>query len=195
MSLPIFPVSPLPAQTGVTFDWNVNESRYDSGERNAMTPWLRPLYEWAIPFQNMNEIKRETLADFVLSPDIRGGVGNFLMKDAYHFRVNSVLAVRSGYASGSGDVSLYDTRSFFIRADTITIGSLHSTLSGYVTLGAEYSYNQDDGVLTVNTKAQSDVWGVRSAQYYRKCYFMQAYRDQSVIWNIFNADLKIKELP
>ena len=124
---------------------------------------------------------------------VKGGTYPFLMKDPYEFAVSSVLAANSGVVQPT-TLQLYDTRSFFVRADTTTVGSLFSSLSGYVRLGQQYNYDQDTGVFTVNTKAINDVWGVRSMEYYRKCKFDGDYSDSAVIWNIWNAQIKIKEI-
>ena len=192
MSLPIFPFSPLPANLSRTPDWGENVARYDSGEQQGDTPYLRPLYQWSVPIKLMTEIKQSSLWAFV--NDRRGQVKPFLIKDAYDYQVNSVLGVRSGIISAA-TLFLYDTNSFFVRADTTTVGSLFSTLSGYVRNGVEYSYDQDSGLLTVNTKAATDVWGVRSMTYFRKAKFNAPYNETSQLWNIFSSTLTIVELP
>jgi hypothetical protein len=191
MAYPIFPVSPLPAGLTRQFHWKTDEALYDSGASTGMTTFQRPLYRYSIPFINYNEIKQGPLAAFFNV--VKGKTLPFLMKDPYDYRVNSVMGVRSGYASGSGDLRLYDTNSYQVRADTTTIGSLFSSLSGWVTLGAEYSYSQDTGLLTVNTKAQNDVWGVRSMQYWRKVKFTNDYTESAVIWNIFGSQIDMRE--
>lgn len=191
MSYPIFPVSPLPAGLDRTKAWGENESLYDSGASNAMTPYQKPLLRYTIPWTNITEQKQQAL--FAFNNTTKGKTLPFLMKDPYDYRVNSVLGVRSGYASGSADLHLYDTNSFTVRADTTTIGSLFSVLSGYVTLGQEYTYAQDTGVFHINSKAVNDVWGVRSMQYFRKCKFSQDYTENAVLWNIFNLNLVIRE--
>jgi hypothetical protein len=191
MPYPIFPVSPLPANTDRTKFWKTDDVTYDSGAYQAMTTFTRPLFRWSIPWQNVTEIKQGALATFVDS--VKGKTYPFLMKDPYEYQVNSVLAVRSGVTNGA-TLQLYDTRSFFVIADTTTISSLYSLQSGYVSLGAHFDYNQDTGILTVNTKAPEDVWAARSMEYFRKCVFAEDYRDTSVIWNIFNLTLAINEI-
>ncbi len=190
MSYPIFPVSPLPAGQERTRFWKTDADQYDSGAAQAMTTFTRPLFRWAIPFTNMTEVKQGLLSTLV---DSVKGTFPFLLKDPYEFAVSSVLAVDSGVVNAA-TLQIYDTRSFFVRADTTTVGSLFSSLSGYVRLGQEYSYEQDTGIFTVNTKAINDVWGVRSMEYFRKCMFDGDYSDTAVIWNIFNATMKIKEI-
>lgn len=188
----IFPVSPLPAGLNRQVDWGEQTTSYDSGRYQAVTPYLRPMYNLAVPFRNFTEVKQGQIFTFINSQ--KNGTMPFLMKDPYDYRVNSVLAVRSGYASGSGNLYLFDTNSFFVRADTTTVASLFSVLSGYVRLGLEYSYDQDTGTFTVNTKAQADVWGIRSMQYFRKWVFDGKYNEEATLWNIFNVNLRFKEI-
>jgi len=187
----IFPVSPLPAQVQRVFKFNATVARYDSGARQAFSAWKKPLYEWQVPWQNMNETKQNTLASF--AKDMFGPVTPFLMKDPYDYRVNSVLAVNTNQTQG-GTLQTFDTKSFAIRVDTTTIGSLTSNLSGFVTLGSEYDYDQDTGVLTVNTIAATDFWTAQSLQYFRKVAFKEDYSDVSVIWNIFGSRMVIEEI-
>lgn len=187
----IFPVSPLPARMTRQFKFNVSVQRYDSGARQAVTAWSKPLYEWRIPWQNMNETKQNTLASF--AKDMFGPLTPFLMKDPYDYRINSVLLCSTNQTNAS-TLYIYDTKSFYVRADTITVATLTSNLSGFVSLGAEYSYDQDSGVLTVNTINATDYWTVQSAQYYRKVAFKDDYSDTSPIWNIFNSNVQIEEI-
>jgi len=81
-----------------------------------------------------------------------------------------------------------------IRADTLTIGSLSSTLSVFVTLGTEYQYDQDTGIITANTINATDVWGVRSAQYFRKVYITRNYREAGIIEGQFSGDIVLQEV-
>lgn len=191
MAYPIFPVSPLPAGLERTKSWGENDSVFDSGASITMTAFQKPLYRYSIPWSNITEVKQQVIFDFF--DTVRGRTMPFLLKDPYEYRVNSVLAVQSGFASGSGTVQLFDTKSFMVRADTTTIGSLFSSLSGFVTLGSEFSYEQDTGVLTVNTKAVNDVWGVRSMEYWRKVKFDGDYQENATLWKIWNVSLKFRE--
>jgi hypothetical protein len=190
MAYPIFPASPLPAGLDRTKFWNTDESIYDSGASNAMTTFQKPLYRWTIPFQNITEFKQSSLSAF--NDLVRGKTLPFLIKDPYDFRVNSVLAVRSGIISAA-TLALYDTNSYTVRADTTTISSLFSSLSGYVRLGFEYNYSQDDNILLVNSKGPTDVWGVRSMQYFRKAKFTNDYNENAVLWNIFGMSIQVRE--
>lgn len=192
MALPIMPFSPLPANLERFKNWGESNNVYDSGEQQGSSPYLRPLYQWSVPIKLMTELKQGSLWQHW--DNVKGTTAPFLMKDAYDYKVNSVLGVRSGIISAA-TLNLYDTNSYFVRADTVFVGSLFSTLSGYVRLGVEYNYSQDRGILTVNTKAVTDVWGVRSMEYYRKVKFSAGYRETSQLWNIFNTQLSIVELP
>lgn len=191
MALPIFPI-PMPGGAQRTFDFGENITLYDSGERQADTPYSRPLYRWNLPISVMNEIKQSSLETFMLGR--KGMTKPFLVKDGYDFAVNSNVAVRSGITNAA-TLYIFDTNSFMTRPDTTTVGSMFSSLSGYVRLGVEYALDQDSGILTVNTKAATDVWGVRSMQYYRKAAFSTQYIETSPIWNIFAVNLQIGELP
>ena len=190
MALSIFPMSPLPAETTKDRDWGESTTNFDSGAFQGMTPFQKPLYAWDIPFKNINEIKQSSLAAFVDTQ--KGMVTPFLMKDPYDYRVNSVLGVNSG--TNTGTFYIYDTNSYFVRPDTTTIGSMFSSLSGFVLNGVNYVIDQDTGVCSIITKSNTDVWGVRSLQYFRKCVFDNRYRERSVLWNIFQISVRVKEI-
>jgi hypothetical protein len=192
MALPLFPVSPLPADLGRTWDWGESSAKYDTGARQASTAYTKPLYSYQVPIPVMNEFKESSLYQFV--DGRRGMTDPFFVKDPYVYGVNSVLAVRSGITNAA-TLYVYDTRSFTIHPDTTTIGSLFSSLSGYVRLGVEYAIDQDSGILTVNTKAVTDVWGARSFEYFRKMYLDAPYSETAKLWNLFGTTLTLKEMP
>lgn len=191
-SLPTWPASPLPAGLSRVMGWGANVVQYDSGAYQGVTPYQKPLYQYAIPYQNFTEVKQQLIKDFY-NGTLRG-IAPFLMKDPYDFKVASVLGVRSGFATGSGALFLYDTNSFMVRADLTTIGSMFSTLSGFVNQGTNYTYDQDTGLLTIVLKAVTDVWGVRSMEYFRKMVFSGYYAEQATIWNIFNTTITLNEV-
>lgn len=192
MALPIFPFSPLPANLERFKNWNENDITYDSGEHQTDTAFVKPLYQWTIPVKLMTEIKQSSVWAFW--DDRKGGTRPFLMKDPYDYAVASVMAVRSGITNAA---TLYfrDLNSYSIRPDTVAVGSLFSTLSGYVRNGVEYSIEQDTGIVTVNTKATADVWGARSLAYFKKVKFGGPYKETSQMWNIFATNWTIVELP
>lgn len=193
MAFPIFPLSPMPVNMTRIKDWGENVTVYDSGDSQGDTPFMKPLYDYSFPIQVMNELKQNSLWAFW---DTRKGrTTPFLMRDPYDYAINSVLGVRSGITNAA-TLFLCDINSYMVRADTITISSLFSASSGYVRLGVEYSYDQDAGILTVNTKGTADVWGVRSAYYWKKVRYMAAWHEKSVLWNLFSVDgVSMKEMP
>ena len=93
MALNIFPSSPLPAGLQREFDWAESEFEYDSGAAQGLTPYLRPLHNWNVPWKNINEIKESTLSSFWNLQ--KGTVTPFPIKDPIDFRINSVF-VTSG---------------------------------------------------------------------------------------------------
>lgn len=192
MALLTFPFSPLPAGTERFKSWGESDVLYDSGERQGLSPYIKPLYEYSLPLHNYTEIKQSSLWAFWDS--VKGRTSPWLMKDPYDYIVNSVMGVRSGITNAA-TVFIFDTNSYMVRPDTTTIGSMFSTLSGYVRNGFEYSLDQDTGLVVVNTKATTDVWGVRSMQYYKKVKFASDFKETSPMWNIFNATLQVKEMP
>lgn len=191
MAIPIFPISPLPADLTRLPFWKVDKVKYDSGARQAMTSYYKPLFRYRVPMRVYNEIKQESLYYFWNS--VFGETMPFFMKDPYEFRVNSGLAVRSGLISAA-TLYMYDTRSWRIYPDTVTVQSLFSSLSGYVLAGSEFTIEQDTGILRVNTKAATDVWGVRSLQYFRKCAFEDDYVERARMWQIWATELTIEEM-
>jgi hypothetical protein len=190
MPYPIFPVSPLPANIDRNAFWKVDKVKYDSGARQAMSTFVRPLYRYRIPIPVYNEIKQSSLMYFW--NQVKGETLPFFMKDPYDYWVNSAIVVRSGLISAA-TIYMYDANSFKIYPDTTTVGSLFSSLSGYVTAGSEYNIEQDTGILRVNTKATTDVWRVTSIQYFRKCALEQTYNERAIIWNIFGTELTVEE--
>jgi hypothetical protein len=192
MTLPIMPYSPLPANIQRTWNWGENTVIYDTGEQQADSPFLKPLLQWMVDARLFTEIRQSSLEAFQNAT--KGMTRPFLMKDPYEFYVGSVIVANSG-VTNAATLTVFDTRSYSIRPDTLYCGSLFSSLSGYVRLGTEYSIDQDTGILTVNTKAAADVWRATSLQYYRKAKFSSPYQETSVLWNIFAAQLQIVELP
>lgn len=191
MSMLTMPYSPLPAAITRTWNWGENSVDYDSGESQGDTPFVKPLLVYNVPIKLFTEIKQSSLEAF--QNGTQGMTRPFLMKDPYEYQVGSVLAVRSGIAAGT--TFFYDTRSYMVRPDSTTVSTLFSALSGYVTNGVEYSADQDSGVLTVITKSNTDVWGVRSMEYFRKCKSTTQYSETLTLWNIFGTTLAIRELP
>lgn len=192
MALPTFPFSPLYATMTRQKAWNENSNVYDSGDVQGFTNWVRPLYRYTLPISLYTEIKQSSLWAFW--DIVRGTTLPFVIKDPYDNCVNSVLAVDSG-VTNAATAFLFDTNSYFVRADTMAIGSLFSALSGYVTLGTNYNYDRDSGLLTVVAKATNDVWGARSMSYWKKVKFNSQMVENDLMWNTFATALTLIELP
>ncbi len=192
MALAVWPDSPQPAGQSMEPEWGEIVNRFDSGVHHATTTYARPLYsDWAIPWKNIPQAKRDTILGFVNS--MRAGTQTFLVKHHKDFRVNSVLAASVGYTAGDSFFT-YDVNSFLIRADTTTIGSLFSTLSGFVTLGSEYQYDQDTGIMTADSIDVTDLWRIESVQYFRKVYIKRNYRETGIIEGQYSGAITLDEV-
>lgn len=193
MSYPTFPYSPLPGSLTRQFIWNEDVDVYDSGESQSATAYQKPLLLWNIPIKLLPDTRQNSLAQFWNNQ--KGRTLPFLIKDPRYSQITSVLAVDSGI-TGTGTLFLYDTNSWMVRADTTTIGSLFSSLSGFVKLGTNYNYEQDTGIMTLITKASTDIWGCRSIEYFRKARFDNQYNPVETIWGIFEvSDIQVREIP
>ena len=192
MALNIFPTSPLPAGLNREWAWNENIAQYDSGEQQGISPWIRPLARYSVPWKNISDLTQDGLSSFYNLQ--KGRTTPFLMKDPDEFRVNSVF-VTSGAVTEPASLWMFDLSSFFMRVDTTTIGSMTSNKSGFVTLGNEYDYDQDTGNLTVKSIDTDDYWTATSLQHFKKCVFDSKYQENVIIWGQFSIRLAIKELP
>ncbi len=193
-TLATFPYSPMPGGMTREAFWNTNNQTYDSGVQQGFSNFVKPLYRYTIPLSLYNELKQSSVWQF-FRDTTRGMTIPFLIKDPYDQFSAPVTAVRSGLTNGAS-LALYDTKSYSIRVDTLSIGSLSSTLSGFVRLGTNYSYNVDSGMLVVNTKAAADVWTYpATVSYFRKVKLTAGFVETAAIWNIFGAALTLAELP
>jgi hypothetical protein len=173
-------------------DWGDINVRFDSGAHHGTSTYARPLYtNWSIPWKNIPQTKRDTILGFVNS--MKAGATPFLIKHHKDFRVNSVLAASAGYTAGTSFFT-YDVNSFLIRVDTTTIGSMFSSLSGWVTLGSEYNYDQDTGIMTADSIDVTDVWRIESAQYYRKAYIRRNYQETGIIEGQYTGRIVLDEV-
>lgn len=192
--LPVFPYSPMPGGITRQAFWNENVTVYDSGVDQGFSNYVKPLMQYTIPLSLYNEIKQSSVWPFFMN-STRGMTKPFLVTDPYDHWAAPNTAVRSGFTSAA-TVQLFDANSYSIRVDTTYIGSLTSTLSGYVRLGVEYNYDVDAGLFTVNTKAASDVWTTnQTVGYFRKVRLTTGFVETAAIWNIFSALITMKELP
>ncbi len=192
MALAVWPDSPQPAGQSMVPDWGEIVTRYDSGVHHGTVTYARPLYtNWAIPWTNIPQGKRDTILTFVNS--MRAGAQPFLLKHHVDFRVNSVLAASVGYTAGDSFFT-YDVNSFLIRADTTTIGSMFSSISGFVTLGSEYQYDQDTGIMTADSIDVTDEWRIESVQYFRKVYIKRNYQETGILFGQYSARIMFDEV-
>lgn len=192
MALQVWPDSPQPASQSMKPWWGEKAVRFDSGAHHGVTPFQRPLYsDWTIPWKNIPQNKRDTILDFV--NDMSAGATPFLIKHHKDFRVNSVLVASAGYAAGTS-LFMYDTKSYFIRADTTTIGSFTSTVSVFVVLGTDYTYDQDTGILTATSINVGDVWTANSVQYFRKAYIKSNYTETGIIEGQYTGRIVLDEI-
>ena len=189
MAYPTFPVSPVPADLSRSNRWGGNVAKYDSGARQGLTPWQKPLYTYQLGFTNIGSTQRDLIVTLVNS--VRGTIYPFWFPDPTD-AVNSAMVVRSGITTGS--VRVFDTNSFVVRPASLQVSTLFSALSGYVTNGVNYNYNMESGYVVLVTKASTDVWGVRSlTTLFKKCFFEEDYADQSRLWSIWNTGLRFEE--
>jgi hypothetical protein len=193
MPFPVFPYSPLPAGIEREVFWKTDVVRYDSGARQSMTSFVKPLYKYRIPIPIYNEFRREDLNSFW--NQTKGMTFPFLMSDPYDYVVGSQQVVNSGVTNGA---TLYfrDVNSWIVRPNTTTAQTLTSALSGFVSLGQHYSIEQDTGIFRVNTKVNTDIWTTASGnwQYYKKLAFSGEFTERAVIWNIFGTTLEAEEV-
>lgn len=192
--LPVFPYSPMPGGITRQAFWNENVTTYDSGVDQGFSNYAKPLMLYTIPLSLYNEIKQSSVWQFFQNTT-RGMTKPFLVTDPYDRWIAPVTVVRSGFTSGAS-LHFCDANSYSVRVNTTYIGSLTSALSGYVRLGVEYGYDVDAGILTVNTKATSDVWtNGQTVSYFRKVRLTSPFVETAAIWNIFGSALTLKELP
>lgn len=192
MALAIWPDSPQPAGQSMTPEWGDDVVRYDSGGHHGVVAYAKPLYtNWTMPWKNIPQAKRDTILGFVNS--MKMGGTPFLVKHHKDFRVNSVLVASAGFTAGTS-LFTYDINSYMIRVDTTTIGSLTSTVSGFVVLGTDYTYEQDTGIMTATSIDGSDVWTANSLQYYRKAFISGRYQETGIIEGQYSGRITIDEI-
>lgn len=181
MPLPIWPTSPVPAGINRTPFWGDSVQEYDSGLSQGSTAFSKPLMRYSLSFNNMARIRQNSLS--ALYNACRGGVLPFLFKDPYDFRANATICVRTGTAVRSFFVVTAEGYPVIPQSGTLRITS---TLSGVLTQGTHYSFNQDTGVFSTHIAPSSADFWVASCEYFRKCRF-QSYSDASPISDIFNG--------
>lgn len=191
MAYPVYPHSPPPADWEPTPNWAEEQSQFDNGAAQLSTLYYRPLYGYALNYQNAQEGRFNTLEDFFNG--LRGGAGFFLFTDprtAHHF----VESTTVGFFVNSKQGRFYTKTNSWRVIPASGSFTLHSALSGSLTQGVHYTYSQDNGFFTVFTAAinSNDVYGWQGT-FYKKCFFEPQFRPRSRIWANYSFTLKFKE--
>lgn len=187
--LNIFPTSPMWANMTRLVDWAEEVNHFDSGVRQASTPWSRPLNKYSINAKNFNEIKQSSLYSFVNTQ--MGMVTPFLFKDPYDYKANNATQPTStNMASGSG-FYFVDERGYQYIPDSASL-YVSDPASGQLLPGSHFVMSQDNGWCTVLVSVSS-IW-VSSFEFFRKGAFETKYAEASPVWNSFSTSLVIQEL-
>lgn len=189
MTLAIFPTSPIWANISREPMWSEEVFWYDSGVRQASTPWSRPLYRYNVRGQNYNEIKQSSLHSFWNT--LFGRVTPFLIKDPYDHLAGAITQPTStNQASGDGFFFINENgwRTIPDSADLY----LEDPASGQLISTSHFVMSQDNGFCSLLAPVSS-VW-VASFSYFRKAAFNAPMVESSPIWNSFNTNLVINEL-
>lgn len=183
-----FPTSPVPADMTREALWGAAVQQYDSGVEQASTAFVKPLMKYSITLSNLPRSKQSSLHAFWNA--CKGQVTPFLFKDPYDFRANGTICVRTGTAARSFFIRTAEGYPVIAASGTIRITS---TLSGTLTQGTHYSFDQDTGVFSTHiTPSSSDFW-VASCEYFRKCKF-DSYQENSKLWNSFGGSISFHEI-
>ncbi len=189
MALATLVISPLPADLTRDPQWGESAVRYDSGARQASTPYVKPLYRYSINFSNIPRSKQSSLEAFY--HDRQGKVQPFLMQDPYDYASHGGLIVRTG--TNPSSFWAVTGRGYPVIAKS---GSLRlvSALSGALTQGSHYVLDQDTGIIVASMRPTSaDYWFASSLDFYKKVAFV-SYSEQSRFWNIFGGSFVIEEI-
>lgn len=188
MSYPIFPTSPVPADMDRDIFWGESTTQYDSGKYQGGSPYSKPLYGYKFGLQNIPRTKQQSLHAFVNGR--KTSVSPFLFMDPYDNRINGVICVRTGTAARSFFVVTSEGWAYIPASGTLLITS---NLSGALTQGTHYSFNDETGVFSTHiTPSSSDYW-TASCAYFRKCH-ITSYQESSKIWNQFSGGISFKEI-
>ncbi len=189
MVLPIFPTSPVPADMNREPIWNEGVQTFDSGARQASSPFVKPLYKYSFGLTNIDRTKQNSLEHFY-NFKTRGKTQPFLFSDPYDNRINGVACVVLGTAVRSFFVVTSEGYPYIPVSGTLLVTS---ALSGALTYGTHYTFNGDTGVFSTALAPSSlDTW-TASCQYFRKCAF-DGYSMSSKIWNSFNGTVSFAEI-
>lgn len=188
MTLPIWPTSPVPATLQREPIWAQSNQQYDSGLSQGSTAFVKPLIRYGLSLTNVPRSKQSSLHAFYNVT--KAGVIPFLFKDPYDYLVGNTICVQTGTAA----------RSFFVRTSEgypviPQSGALliTSNLSGALTQGTHYSFNQATGVFSTHIVPSSGDFWTASCEYFRKCKFT-GYTENSKIWELFDGNVSWQEI-
>ena len=186
--LPIWPVSPVPAPMAREVDWGENVNMFDSGARQAGSPYDKPFIRYSWQFANWPYSKQQLF--WVHYHACRGTVSPFLFMDPYDYQTGRQVVVNTG----SGVTSFMVVNSLGWRVIAAS-GALviTSVLSGALTSGTHFVLDQDTGIIVASmAPAAGDYW-TASANYFKKCAFDKAYSESSQLWQMFGGAMSFKE--
>lgn len=172
-------------------DWNEHVVRFDSGARQANTPWHRPLYNYNFSNRNFPRSTQSSLHAFINSQ--KRMTTPFLIKDPYDYLINGVLQVGSAVtiAANSG-FYLVEANSYRVMPDSANL-VITSALSGTLTPTTDYVTSLDNAFIKlVIGKALNDTITI-SGHYFRKVAFTKT-SEQSFLWNQFSGSFSLEEL-
>lgn len=184
----IFPTSPAPADMSRRFTWGDNVQRFDSGARQAVSPFSKPLTQYSFRLENVPRSKQSSLEAFYNGG--RGRVTPFLFEDPYDRYINGVPCVRSGTGVRSFMVVNSSGWAYIPVSGTVLITS---TLSGALTQGTHYSFSSSTGIFSTHiAPASADTW-TASCRFFRKCAF-NGYMESSRLWEMFSGEVTFSEI-
>lgn len=187
----IFPSSPVWANIERRPLWNEEVIWYDSGDSQGASPWARPLYEYAISARNFNEFKQGPLHSFWNT--LKGKTTPFLFKDPYDYVTSAAVTQPTTTAMGNGSgFYIVQANSWRVLPDSAFL-AIADARSGALVSSTHYVVSLFNGWVTTKV-AVSSVW-VASFQYFRKVRFNEQYGEVSKVWNIFDANLILREMP
>ena len=189
MTLPIFPSSPVWADTTRAFNWSEEVFRYDSGVRQGSTPWSRPLYKYSINAKNYNEIKQSSLQSFYNG--LFGRTSPFLIKDPYEFEAEAITQPTSTNMNSGDGFFFINENGWRTIPDSADL-YMEDPRSGQLLPSSHFVMSQDNGFCALLV-AVSSIW-TSSFTYFRKAAFESPMQENSPSWNQFNTTLVIEEL-
>lgn len=191
--LPIWPTSPVPANLTRQPIWGENVVTFDSGGRQASSPFVKPLVKYSVSLSNIPRSKQSSLWAFFNRS--KGQTIPFLFMDPYDYQVQGALAVPVNAGVSSFFMLSNEGWPVIAASGQVTITSAQS---GALTANSHWLLEQDTGIIQVLINSgrvnSADSWTC-SGNYFRKCGFADQYQETSPIWNSFNAQVVWSELP